>query len=289
MRAMARVPGCVQTIPEKPRPATMTATCHYTVEGNPAGPTLLFVHGWPDDTSLWRAQVAALGTDHRCVLVTLPNFGARPENAGGFDFPDVVARLAATIRAVQPEGPVGLVAHDWGAYLGYLLDQAHPGLVSRMAALDVGGHLGRPGLKSSLMVIGYQWPLILAWWVGGLIPPLGDAIARGVGRVVHVPAPQRARIRSRFGYLYFYFWRNLLVPWKRSGLLSRYRPNTPVLYLWGERKPLQVHSPRWLEIVVASGGKAEGVPGAGHWLMESHADVVNAHIEEWFRANADDV
>ncbi|MEJ2384945.1 MAG: alpha/beta hydrolase [Xanthomonadales bacterium] len=247
----------------------------------------MFVHGWPDDAGLWRAQVDALASDFRCILVTLPNFGARHDAPGGLDFPELTERLAATIRAAQPDGPVGLVTHDWGAYLGYLLDQVQPGMVTRMAALDVGGHLGRPGLKASLMVIGYQWSLIAAWLVGGLVPMLGDRMARGVGAVVRVPAPQRARIRSRFGYLYFYFWRNLLLPWKRAGLLSRYRPSGPVLYLWGARKPLMFHSPRWLEIVAASGGRAEGIAGAGHWLMESHADAVNERLRAFFDARSE--
>ena len=46
--------------------------CAFRVEGNPRGPTLVFIHGWPDDASLWRRQVTALGDDFRCVLVTLP-------------------------------------------------------------------------------------------------------------------------------------------------------------------------------------------------------------------------
>jgi pimeloyl-ACP methyl ester carboxylesterase len=56
-----------------------------------------------------------------------------------------------------------------------------------------------------------------------------------------------------------------------------------VLYLWGERKPLQFHSPRWLEIVAQSGGRAQGLAGAGHWLMETHADEVNAALLAWFK------
>ena len=37
-----------------------------------------------------------------------------------------------------------------------------------------------------------------------------------------------------------------------------------------------------LEIVAASGGRAEGVAGAGHWLMESHAAEVNEKLAGWF-------
>lgn len=257
--------------------------CEFSIEGKPDGPTLVFIHGWPDNASLWRKQVEALGENFRCVLVTLPNFGERPVKAGGFDFPELLGRLAATIREIQPEGKVGLVTHDWGSYAGYMLEKAHPELFVKMAALDIGGHLAPADARSALMIIGYQWALIACWIVGGLIPPLGAMLTRGVGKVIRVPARQRGNIRSRYNYPYFYFWRNTLLPWKRASLLNRYRPRCPVLFLFGQRKPVMFHSPRWLEIVSASGGYAEGIAGAGHWLMETHADVVNEKIEDWFR------
>lgn len=255
-------------------------TCEYAIEGNPAGPTLVFIHGWPDDASLWRRQVAALQAEYRCVLLTLPNFGARPVKAGGFNFPELVGILARTIRAVQPQGKVTLVTHDWGAYIGYLLEQAHPERIERIIAMDVGGHAGTPGLKAALMIIGYQWALVFCWLVGGLVPPLGNLLSRGVGKVIRVPARQRAGIRSRFNYPYFYLWQGMLLPWKRDTILQRYRPRCPVLYLYGDRKPFQFHSDRWLQLVEQSGGKAVGV-GAGHWLQEACADEVNALISDW--------
>lgn len=261
---------------------TATPACEFSTAGNPDGPTLVFIHGWPDNASLWRKQTEALGGRFRCVLITLPNFGEKPVRAGGFDFPKLVDRLAATIRQVQDSGKVGLVTHDWGAYLGYMLEKKHPDLVSKMAALDIGGHLKPDGIKASLMIMAYQWSLIACWLAGGLIPPLGRLMTRGVGKVIRVPARQRANIRSRFNYPYFYLWRNMLLPWNRSKLLGRYKPRCPVLYLYGMRKPLMFHSPRWLEIVAESGGRSEGIPGAGHWLMETHAEVVNKNLEDWF-------
>ncbi len=261
---------------------TNYAVCECAIEGNPDGPTLVFIHGWPDNASLWRKQVEALGSEFRCVLVTLPNFGEQSVKAGGFDFPELVAQLAATIRQVQPDGQVGLVTHDWGAYLGYFLEKTHPELIGRMTALDIGGHLGSPGLKASMMIIGYQWSLIVGWLIGGLIPPLGRLMSKAVGKVIRVPTRQLANLRSRYSYPYFYLWRGMLLPWKRASLLGRYRPQCPVLYLFGEQKPLMFHSPKWLEIVVATGGRTEGVAGAGHWLMETHATQVNEKLADWF-------
>lgn len=257
--------------------------CAYSIEGNPAGPTLVFVHGWPDNANLWRKQVEALGARFRCVLITLPNYGRDPERRGGFDFPQVAERIAAVIRAVEPGGKVGLVTHDWGAYIGYLVEQRYPEAIERMAAFDVGGHLRPLSPKAALMIVSYQWPLIAAWLAGGLLPPLGALMTRGVGRIVRVPSRQQAAIRSHYNYLYYYYWRNTLLPRRRRGLLLRYRPRCPVMYLYGENKPVMFHSPRWLEIVEESGGYVEGVAGAGHWLMETHAEQVNERLQDWFR------
>jgi len=256
-------------------------TCEYVIEGNADGPTLVFIHGWPDDASLWRRQVAALAAGYRCVLLTLPNFGAQPVKSGGFSFPELVGILARTIRELQPQGQVTLVTHDWGAYIGYLLEQAHPERIGHMIAMDVGGH-AKPGPKAALMIIAYQWALVFCWWVGGLVPPLGDLLSRFVGRLVRVPDRQRAAIRSRFNYPYFYLWRGMLLPWKRDSVLQRYRPGCPVLYLYGRRKPFQFHSDRWLELVGQTGGMAQGVD-AGHWLQEERADEVNALIADWLK------
>ena len=261
---------------------TPTPTCEFTIKGNESGPTLVFVHGWPDNASLWRKQVAALGDRYRCVLITLPNFGEESERVGGYDMPALAERVAATIREVQPGGTVGLVTHDWGAYIGYLLEQWHPQQISRMAAFDVGGHLEISGLKTSLLIIGYQWALIACWLVGGLVPPLGRLLTRAVARIIGVPRRQRENIRSRYNYPYFYFWRAMLLPGFRARFLRRYRPRCPVLYLFGAQKPVMFHSNKWLEIVDRSGGRAEGLASAGHWLMETHAETVNSRLLDWF-------
>ncbi|NNJ78192.1 MAG: alpha/beta hydrolase [Xanthomonadales bacterium] len=264
-----------------------TVNWEFSIQGKPNGRTLLFIHGWPDDPSLWDSQVAALAPDFRCVSVTLPNFGPTAVKPGGFDFPELVEQLANTIARASPDGPVGLVTHDWGAYIGYMLEKERPDLVDRMASLDIGGHLKPGGLKSSMMIMGYQWALIGGWLVGGILPPLGNLMSRGVGKVVRVPSRQRGNILSRYSYPYFYLWRNMLLPWRKSKLLGRYTPRCPVLYLWGKRKPLMFHSDRWLKIVEDSGGKAIGIDGAGHWLMETHAPEVTKHISDWFGGEAD--
>ena len=98
----------------------------YTIEGNPDGKTLVFLHGWPDDPSLWRQQLSAVEKQYRCVLITLPNFGDTIHQPRGCSLTEWVARLAKTVEQVQPNEPVWLVGHDWGAHLAYLFEQEYP-------------------------------------------------------------------------------------------------------------------------------------------------------------------
>ncbi len=253
-----------------------------TVQGNPQHPLLFFIHGWPDSATLWRKQFAALSKQFYCVAVSLPNFGPGPGRARGFDFPELVAGLAATTRKYQQhDAPVMLVTHDWGAYLGYLLERAHPELIDRMVALDVGGHAKPGSIKDALFIIGYQWTLIICWLIGGVLPPLGNLLSRTLARLIHVPRRQQAELQSRCNYPYFYFWRGMLLPRWKSSLLGHYRPRCPVLYLYGQAKPVMFHSERWLKILAASGGHCTGIAGAGHWFMETHPEVVNQAIADW--------
>jgi len=249
--------------------------CEYLSDGPPGGPTLFFIHGWPDDARLWDRQVAAMSGDYRCVRVTLPNFGSCAVKAGGFDFPALLERLRATLDVVQPEGRVVLFTHDWGAYLGYLLEQAWPERVRGMIALDVGGHVAPSGFRERLFIVGYQWTLIALWLLGGIVPPLGNMLTRRFARLLGVRGAQAATLRSRCNYPYFYLWRSFMLPWWRRNVLRRYAPQCPLLFLWGREKPVMFHSERWLSIVAARGGTSEGIAGAGHWLQLSHADEVH--------------
>jgi len=255
----------------------------YSIEGPEQAPTLVFIHGWPDDASMWRNQVEALGSDYRCVLITLPNFGDTQHEPGGCDFPIIVDRLHRTIEETSSQ-PVTLVTHDWGAYIGYLYEQKYPERLRTMVAMDVGGHVQPSTIKEAAMFVSYQWTLVALWLLGGLIAPLGTWLTRRFSRAIKVPKRQASSLRSRANYPYFYFWRSTLLPWARTRLLGRYRPQCPVLYLYGGRKPLMFHTRRWLEIVEGSGGRNECIEDGSHWFMEQQPERTNQLLAEWLRA-----
>ena len=252
------------------------------IEGRSDGDTVVFIHGWPDDHSLWQRQVAALRERFRCVLVTLPNFSETADKRAGYNFPDLVELLHHTIETVRrDDAPVSLVTHDWGAYIGYMLEKAHPESVRSMVALDIGGHVQPTTIKAASMMMGYQWTLIACWLIGGVVPPAGDWLSRKFAGALGVPRPQAERVRSRFNYPYFYLWSGVLFPWARKNLLGYYKPQCPVLFIYGGKKPLMFHSERWLRTLGETGGRTECIEDGNHWFMQTHPEPVNALIESW--------
>jgi pimeloyl-ACP methyl ester carboxylesterase len=253
--------------------------------GAAKAPTVVFVHGWPDDASMWRNQVEALRADFRCATVTLPNFGETVSESGGCDFPTIVDRLHRTIEELGDE-PVVLVTHDWGAYIGYLYEKKFPDSVKTMVAMDVGGHVQPATLRDVAMFVSYQWTLVTLWLLGGILPALGTWLTRNFARLLQVPERQASTLRSRCNYPYFYYWRSLMLPWARSRLLGEYRPQCPVLYIYGGAKPLMFHTDHWLSIVEQTGGQNVCIEQGSHWFMEAQAAQTNELLNEWLGKNA---
>lgn len=80
-------------------------------------PTVVCVHGYPDDSSLWDGVAAELTGRFRVVTYDVRGAGAsdRPRERGAYLLDRLAADLAAVVDAVSPEHPVHLLAHDWGA------------------------------------------------------------------------------------------------------------------------------------------------------------------------------
>jgi NAD(P)-dependent dehydrogenase (short-subunit alcohol dehydrogenase family)/pimeloyl-ACP methyl ester carboxylesterase len=86
-------------------------------QGNPEGPAVVMVHGWPDSHTLWDGVVPLLADRFR--VITYDNRGVGPSSSPKRYTEYTMARLAddfaAVIDAVSPTRPVHAIAHDWGS------------------------------------------------------------------------------------------------------------------------------------------------------------------------------
>lgn len=85
--------------------------------GNPDGPTLVLVHGWPDTHVLWQHVRPHLVDRFRVVTYDSRGAGEStvPTDNARYLLTELADDLRAVIDAVSPGTPVHVLGHDWGA------------------------------------------------------------------------------------------------------------------------------------------------------------------------------
>ncbi|MFF3990164.1 SDR family oxidoreductase [Streptomyces sp. NPDC001797] len=86
--------------------------------GDPADPTVVLVHGYPDSKEVWSEVAARLAGRFHVVLYDVRGHGrstAPKPLRGGFTLAKLTDDFLAVVDAVSPDRPVHLVGHDWGS------------------------------------------------------------------------------------------------------------------------------------------------------------------------------
>jgi haloalkane dehalogenase len=104
--------------------AVLDTTMEYVDTGG-AGSPIVFLHGNPTSSYLWRNVIAGVADRGRCLAPDLVGMGrSGPSSSGSYRFVDHRAHLDAWFDAVlATEDDITLVIHDWGSGLGF--DWAH--------------------------------------------------------------------------------------------------------------------------------------------------------------------
>jgi pimeloyl-ACP methyl ester carboxylesterase len=105
------------------RPAVATTVVNGDVhlavfeQGNPTGPTLVLVHGWPDTHQLWDRVVPLVADTFRVIRYDSRGAGQStvPTAVADYRLALLAQDLFAVIDAVSPGEPVHVLAHDWGS------------------------------------------------------------------------------------------------------------------------------------------------------------------------------
>lgn len=80
-------------------------------------PTLLFVHGYPDNHRVWLPVISQLAQDFQILAYDVRGSGASeaPARIRDYRLPLLANDLEAVIEASKVTTPVHLIAHDWGS------------------------------------------------------------------------------------------------------------------------------------------------------------------------------
>jgi pimeloyl-ACP methyl ester carboxylesterase len=118
-------------------------------QGNPDGPTLVLVHGWPDSHVLWDGVVPLLAGGFRIVRYDNRGVGKSsvPKPVSAYAMARYADDFSAVIAAVAPGEPVHVLAHDWGS-AGMWEYLSRPGAADHVASFTSvsgpsGDHINR--------------------------------------------------------------------------------------------------------------------------------------------------
>jgi haloalkane dehalogenase len=102
-----------------------------------AGDPIVFLHGNPTPSYLWRNIIPYLLPFGRCLAPDFVGMGnSGPEPAGRYRFVDQQRYLDAWFETLGLERNVVLVLHDWGSALGFSWAQRHPERVKAIIYME---------------------------------------------------------------------------------------------------------------------------------------------------------
>ena len=86
-------------------------------ENRPDAPVVVLVHGYPDQSEVWRGVRAFLAKEFVVVSYDCRGAGqsSAPQGTKGYKLPRLVDDLVAVTDLVSPHQPFHLVGHDWGS------------------------------------------------------------------------------------------------------------------------------------------------------------------------------
>lgn len=102
-----------------------------------SGDPIVFLHGNPTSSYLWRNTMPHVEDLGRCLAPDLIGMGASGKSpAGSYRFVDHRRYLDAWLEAVGATENVVLVIHDWGSALGFDWAKRHPESVRGIAYME---------------------------------------------------------------------------------------------------------------------------------------------------------
>ncbi|WP_394648293.1 alpha/beta fold hydrolase [uncultured Sphingomonas sp.] len=110
------------------------------VPGQVERPLVLMVHGFPEGWYSWRHQFATLvAAGHTVAAIDVRGYGGsdKPEAIEAYAMAEIVGDVIAVADALQPDAPVVLVGHDWGAPIVWYSALTRPDRVGAVAGLSV--------------------------------------------------------------------------------------------------------------------------------------------------------
>lgn len=278
-------------------------------DSGPEGADLVvLLHGWPQDRTSWRAvtpPLAAAGL--RVVAPDLRGYspGARPQHHLDYEITEIVADVIALLDELGADR-AHIVGHDWGGALAWAIAAREPERVETLTVLSTPSPAGMAHGVRVGDQLKHSW--YMAIFALPVVPVLffrlfGQQILEKIGMPRERAAHDAARLKAPGSAEGTFAWyRAALSPtliWRKrrakgAPRRSVHRRVIPTAFVWGSKDPAfaTASTQHTVEQLRRRAGDRPELAitrelDAGHWLMETHPDVVAEVILERVRTRTD--
>lgn len=231
-----------------------------------SGEPVLYLHGFPTSSYLWRDVMQQVGRGYRAIAPDLPSFGESALLDGPHTWESMIEWTDAFVETLKL-APVHLAVHDWGGLIGLAWASLNPEKVSSLLITD-----------TSFRSTDHWHAMAREWRKEGVGEELiGEMNEAGFRAFVSMVTPVEDHALAEY-------WKGLSTTKRRAAKLELYRslefemlaplePKLPkvapgrVLVVWGEPDPV-LSTKLALRFGEKLGADVKIIEGAGHFLQE---------------------
>jgi haloalkane dehalogenase len=261
---------------------------HLDEGDGPTRPPVLFIHGEPTWSFLWRKVMPpVLDAGFRCIAPDLPGFGRsdKPDEVGWYSYDRHTAAISALVEELDLHGAT-VVVHDWGGPIGLRLAVEHADRFDKLVILDTGLFTGHQRMSDAWIAFRDfvartdDLPVSMLVRRACFTDP-GDEVAAAYD------APY-ADGASKAGARAF----PLMLPTEPDApgaeagqrvLAALTNDRRPALLLWADNDPvLTLDTGRRFAQAIGR-DEPEVIENASHFLQEDAGPQIGARIAEWLK------
>ncbi len=279
----------------------LSSRMHYVDIGE--GDPILFIHGNPTSSYLWRNVIPLVENSGRVIALDLIGMGQSDKPDLSYSFADHFSYVEAFIAQLGLEN-VTLILHDWGTTLGFEYARQHEGNVRRIAFMEGAVPPALP--MPSFDVMGQEGAEVFN---GFKTPGQGETMILDNNMFIEQVLPgsinrtlteeemnaYRAPYISREARKPLLAWpREIPVAGKPEGMveamskISTFIDETSIPFLLLYGSPGIMCPPELVPVIVEKYNNIEThYVGQGlHYLQEDHPNAIGLAISDWIRRTA---
>ncbi len=265
-------------------------TFNVRLAGPEDGDPVLLLHGFPQSSLEWEAQLRALASaGYRAIAPDQRGYspGARPEAVEDYAIDHLLADVTA-IAAAFGHATFHLVGHDWGGFVAWAYAWRHPEVVRTLTIVSV----PHPAAFASVYASDPEQQTKSSYldWLRNdpeveavMLANDGEGFRAGLTGAPDSAIDEYVRLHSQPGALSAAInWYRAMVP----GFVGTLGPiSQPTLYVWGsEDIALGRLAAEATVDHVAGPYRFEVFEGVSHWIPEEVPDQLNELLLEHLRS-----